>query len=112
MVSFEQFWQLLYDHGSRNYYQNDAYVRWNELTPEQQQQLYDRIKGKIEQGKYVDYIPTLAIHDNLPRRAAVRRQTLTYEEYYRIYRTTNPIDGWQMQKGEDGKVFYTKTQQV
>ena len=65
MVSFEQFWQMLYEHGSRNYYMNAAYVRWNELTPEQQQQLYERIKRKIEQGKYVDYNPLRAMQDNL-----------------------------------------------
>ena len=109
MVSFEQFWQLLYEHGSRNYHMNAAYVRWNELTPEQQQQLYERIKCKIEQGKYVDYNPLEAIHDNLPRRVLPRTQTLSYNDYYRTFRTTNPTNGWQMQKGPDGKVFYSKT---
>lgn len=112
MATFDELWQLLYDNGSSNYYKHDCFVIWNELTTQQREKLYSNIAGRIRDGKYVAYNPLNAIHDNLPRRAAVRRQTLTYEEYYRIYRTTNPIDGWQMQKGEDGKVFYTKTQQV
>ena len=42
MISFEDFWQLLYEHGSRNYYKNETLTRWKELPPEQQQALYDR----------------------------------------------------------------------
>ena len=67
MITFEEFWQLLYDHGSRNYYKNDTLARWNELTPNQQQTLYNRISDKIRTGKYVDYNPLEAIHDNLTR---------------------------------------------
>ena len=67
MISFEDFWQLLYDHGSRNYYKNDTMARWNELPAEQQQSLYNRISEKIRAGKFVDYNPLEAIHDNLQR---------------------------------------------
>ena len=58
---------MLYDHGSRNYYKNDTLARWNELPPNQQQTLYKRISDKIRTGKYVDYNPLEAIHDNLTR---------------------------------------------
>lgn len=67
MINFEDFWQLLYEHGSRNYYQNATLERWNELSAEQQQTLYERIKEKIRTGKFVDYNPLEAIHDNLQR---------------------------------------------
>ena len=67
MISFEDFWQLLYDHGSRNYYKNETLARWNELSAEQQQTLYERISEKIRNGKFVDYNPLEAIHDNLQR---------------------------------------------
>ena len=69
MITFEEFWQLLYNHGSRNYYKNDTLARWNELPPDQQQTLYTRISDKIRTGKYVDYNPLEAIHDNLTRTA-------------------------------------------
>ena len=68
MITFEEFWQLLYDHGSRNYYKNDTWARWNELTPKQQQTLYNTISTKIRTGKFVDYNPLEAIHDNLTRK--------------------------------------------
>ena len=67
MISFEDFWKLLYEHGSRNYYKNDTRECWDLLPPEKQQTLYDRISEKIRTGKFVDYNPLEAIHDNLPR---------------------------------------------
>ena len=70
MITFEEFWQLLYDHGSRNYYKNDTWARWNELTPEQQQALYNTINTKIRTGKFVDYNPLEAIHNAEPYRNA------------------------------------------
>ena len=70
MATFDNLWQLLYEHGSSNYYKHDCNMLWNELTPDQQQRLYDNIAKKIEQGKFVDYNPKYAIHDNLPRRQA------------------------------------------
>lgn len=112
MVTFEQFWQLLYDHGSSNWYQNELYAQWSRLTPDHQQQLFDRIRQKIADGRFVSYNPLEAFHDNLPRRAKVRTHTLSYSEYYSIYRTTNPVDGWQMQNDANGKVFYSKTQNL
>ena len=111
MVTFDQLWQLLYDHGSSNYFKHDCNELWNELTTQQREKLYSNIAGRIRDGKYVAYNPLNAIHDNLPRRVMTRTQTLSYNDYYRTFRTTNPTNGWQMQKGPDGKVFYSKTTQ-
>ena len=111
MATFDELWQLLYDNGSSNYYKHDCNLLWNELTPQQQQRLYDNIATRLQNGKYVSYNPLAAIHDNKPRRIQPRTDTLSYDDYYRTFRTTNPIDGWQMQKGADGKVFYSKTEQ-
>ena len=108
MVSFEQFWQLLYEHGSRNYYKNETFVLWEQLSPDTQQKLYDTIEKKIRAGKYVDFIPMEAIHDNMPRKRTLYRQTLTYGEYYSIYHTTEAKDGWQTEKDEEGKLIYVK----
>lgn len=78
MISFEDFWQLLYEHGSRNYYKNETLTRWKELPPEQQQALYDRISEKIRAGKYVDYNPLEAIHDNLQRTGRALPEIINY----------------------------------
>ena len=108
MATFNDLWQLLYDNGSSTYHQHDCHHIWDTLTPERQQRLYDNISRKLQAGKYVDYNPLSAIHDNLPRRRALYRQTLSYGEYYSIYHTTEPKDGWQMQKDAEGKLIYVK----
>ena len=68
MINFNQFWQMMYDHGSRNFYKNDTYVCWQQLSPEQQQTIYERIGEKIRTGRFVSYDPVEAIHDNFPRK--------------------------------------------
>ena len=70
MATFEDFWRLLYNHGSSERYKYATNQIWDGLTPEQRQRLYDNIKSKIDQGKFVDYNPTYAIHDNMPRKQA------------------------------------------
>ena len=110
-MSFNELWQLLYDHGSSNYYKHDCFLLWESLTPERQQQLYTNIAGRLQKGLFVNFNPLEAVHDNLPRRRALYRQTLTYNEYYSTFRTTNPVNGWRMEKDANGKVFYSKTEQ-
>ena len=110
MVTFSDLWQLLYDHGSSNYYKHDCSQIWESLSPEQQQKLYNQVANRLQKGLFVNYNPLYAIHDNLPRRAQVRKQTLSYDEYYRTFRTTNPVNGWQMEKDANGKIFYSKQQ--
>ena len=70
MVTFSDLWQLLYDHGSSNYYKHDCYNVWQGLTPAQQQSLYDQLSDRMQRGLFVNYNPLYAIHDNLPRRRA------------------------------------------
>ena len=108
MVTFEDLWQLLYEHGSTNYYKHDCNQVWESISPEQQQQLYNNISKRLQNNNYVAYNPLDAIHDNMPRRRTLYRQTLSYNEYYSIYRTTQPKDGWQMAKNEEGKLIYIK----
>ena len=83
MINFEDFWQLLYEHGSRNYYKNATLERWNELSAEQQQTLYERIKEKIRTGKFVDYNPLEAIHDNLQRTCRPLAEPTNYNGSYK-----------------------------
>ena len=110
MVTFNEFWQMLRDNGSSNYYQNEVYVRWERLAPEAQQKLYKNIRKRLDEGRFVNYNPLEAMHDNMPRQRTTK-QVLSYIEYYSTFHTTTPKDGWRMEKGGDGKVFYTKTEQ-
>ena len=111
MATFNDLWQLLYDHGSSNAYKLACNNLWNELSPERRQRLYDKIARKLQLGKFVHFNPLDAMHDNMPPARAEHKHILSYNEYYSTFRTTNPVNGWQMQKGADGKVFYSKTEQ-
>ena len=108
MITFEEFWQLLYDHGSRNYYKNDTWARWNELTPKQQQALYNTINTKIRTGKFVDYNPLEAIHDNLTRKSRPTGEPTNYngarsfpnEPLVRAIYTNQPVQSLSGSYGE------------
>ena len=108
MITFDTLWQLLADHGSSSRRRAEASQLWERLTPDEQHQLYNTIADKLRQNRFVHFDPVHAIIENT---RAPQRQTLTYNEYYSIYRTTTPVDGWEMQKDDAGKVFYSKIAQ-
>ena len=109
MEKFEKFWQMLEEHGVIAYMKGEAACAWDALTTEQQQHLLERIRSKIDAGKYVDYNPLRAIKDNLPR--LPKQQKLSFNDYYARYGTTEERDGWKMVKPEkagDPPVYYVK----
>ena len=65
MYSFDSFWQMLYNHGASLYHRHDCFALWGTLAPARQQQLYDAISVKLREGRFVDYNPLRAMHDNL-----------------------------------------------
>ena len=67
MVTFDQFWQQLYDHGASLYHRCDCFDLWNTLSISQQQQLYTVITDKLRDRRFVDYNPLRAMRDNLNR---------------------------------------------
>ena len=78
---------------------------WSTYPPEMQQRIYNTIRTKLEQKKFVHYDPLRAMEENarLPR-----QQTLSYADYYARYHTTEPRDGWQMVNPTGDKVIYIK----
>lgn len=67
MATFEDLWQLLYDHGSSNYHKHDCFRLWDSLTTEKQQALFDSISERLQKSQYVAYNPIEAMNDNMPR---------------------------------------------
>ena len=65
MLTFDLFWQQLYDHGASLYHKHDCFDLWATLTPNQQQQLHDTIAAKLRDRRFVDYNPLRAMRDNL-----------------------------------------------
>ena len=75
MITFDQFWQQLYDHGASLYHKHDCSDLWESLTPDQQQQLHDAIAAKLRDRRFVDYNPMRAMRDNLRQLTAQQAPT-------------------------------------
>lgn len=109
MEKFEEFWQMLEEHGVIAYLKGETAIVWEALTTDQQQHLLTKIRSKINAGKYVDYNPLRAIKDNLPR--LPKQQIMSFNDYYARFNTTEERDGWKMvkpMKAGDPPVHYVK----
>ena len=106
MCTFNDLWALLRQHGSSAKRENECKQLWDTYSPELQQRLFNTIRHKLEQGKFVHYDPVRAMNDNarLPQ-----QKILSYAAYYARYRTTEPCDGWQMANPTGQQVIYVKT---
>ena len=90
--SFKHIWALLSSHGGvAVFYKEETARVWNEYTIEQQREIYRSIRAKLQNGKFVNYVPYKAIQENAPKK---QQQTLSYAEYVKRYRTTEERDGW------------------
>jgi len=89
---FSYIWELLKSHGVVPNEQQLARDVWNKYNLEQKRAIYRAIRDKIREGKFVNYHPHLAIHDNAPK--PPRIITIPAEKYYAIYNTQNNCNGW------------------
>ena len=105
MISFEQIWQLLYQHGASEKKREGTERYWRTLSADQQHQVFSTISNKLREGKFVQYDPIRAMRENLYRPL---RKTLTYQEYYERYGTTEPQDGWHMENPTGHQVIFVK----
>ena len=78
MITFDQLWQQLYDHGASNYHKHDCSELWDSLTPEQQDKLHDVIASKLRERRFVDYNPLRAMQDNLRQLRQQVAQPMNY----------------------------------
>jgi len=105
MPHFDELWTLLRQHGSSNKRVTECAQLWESYSPELRNLLYETIRKKLEQNKFVHYDPLRAFQENVQ---TLRSQTLSYAEYYKRYGTTEPRDGWQMANPTGNKVIYVK----
>ena len=105
MDTFNDLWSLLRQHGSSGKRECECAALWASYPPEVQQRVYENIRTKLEQNKFVHYDPLRAIEENarLPC-----RQMLTMAEYYRRYGTTEEREGWRMTNPTGQRVVYVK----
>ena len=105
MHQFDELWTLLRQHGFSNKREAECMQLWESYSPELRDLLYETIRKKLEQHKFVHYDPLRAFQENVQ---AFRSQTLSYAAYYARYHTTEPRDGWQMANPTGNKVIYVK----
>ena len=61
MSLFNDLWQLLRAHGSSAKRETECAALWSTYPPQTQQRIYDTIRTKLEQNKFVHYDPLRAI---------------------------------------------------
>ena len=101
-MDFNLYWTLI---GGDNNFANrkdSAEKAWSLCTPEKQQAIIDWLQ---KHGRYPGRNPYFFILDFQTK----RRQTLTYQQYYAKFGTTEPQDGWQMTNPTGNQVIYVKT---
>ena len=67
MISFNQLWPLFLSRGALASQYDEAEQLWNTYSPDQQQHIYDTLSQKLRDGRFVHFIPAIAIRENLPR---------------------------------------------
>ena len=67
MITFEDIWRVLYEHGASSKQEEGTRRYWAGLRPEQQEQVFTTITTKLREGKFVWYDPIRAIKENLRR---------------------------------------------
>ena len=107
MKTFEEIWQLLAPKAEYANRRRACYQLWETLTEEEKDNIYDTISDKLSKGLFVDYNPFFALKNNNQR---PRRQTLSFNDYYARYGTTEERDGWRMENPTGQKVIYVRQQ--
>ena len=109
-MEFEDFWKIVINHGRvAAFYKLECEELWKRFSPSQQQAIYEAIERKLRAGKFVHYNPVYAIRDNIP--SSPKQVVLSYEEYYAIHHTTEPVNGFQkVFLPEQQKTIYVKAE--
>ena len=108
-MEFNEFWKLVEHHGRvAAFYKAECEYLWTTYTPEQQEAIVRTIEHKLRTGRFVHFNPANAMRDNAPR--TFQQQTLSYNEYYRTFGTTDEVSGWKkVFIPEQQKTIYVKT---
>ena len=63
-ITFDTLWALLAPFGEFKRRRQACIALWDGFSPEQQQDIYARIQGKLQRGEFVHDNPYFAIEDN------------------------------------------------
>ena len=66
MISFNQLWQLFLSRGALASQYAEAEQLWQSYSPDIRQQIYDTINQKLHDGRFIHFVPVVAIRENTP----------------------------------------------
>ena len=72
---------MLYSNGGTNYSKYDCCCLWNSLSPEQQGELYNNIRLRLEKKRYVSYNAYQAMQESLREIERLHRQFAPPKNY-------------------------------
>ena len=107
MITFEQFWQKLYDHGGLDKYHEECRQIWFELTPEQREQMANTIFAKLNAHKFVHYDSRRAMRENLRLLKPTEPDFLSGAEQDRLHAQGIPLV--QVKYGDGYKICTRQT---
>lgn len=107
MIIFEEIWTLLTPQGEFKRRRGACERLWQGYEAGRQEAIYKKIAGKLQRGEFVNQNPYFAIEDNAME-PMPRRETLSFNEYYKRYGTTLERDGWKMENPTGQRVVYVK----
>ncbi len=104
MDSFDLIWQLLNPQAIYANRKRACYDMWQQFPPDKRERIIETVKDKLAKGKFVDYNPYFAIMKNSQQQT----RTLSFNDYYARYKTTEETDGWHMANPTGQRVIYVK----
>ena len=117
-ITFIELWQLLHlseTFDTRGRYES-CLAKWCRWDENKRAQISQHIAAKLQKGEFVNPNPCFALDDaaqwyetaQAKSAAQNRTQTLSFNDYYNRYGTTEPRDGWQMANPTGNQVIYIK----
>ena len=117
-VTFIELWQLLHlseTFDTRGRYES-CLAKWCRWDENKRAQISQHIAAKLQKGEFVNPNPCFALDDaaqwyetaQAKSAAQNRPQTLSFNDYYAKYGTTEPRDGWKMTNPTGQQVIYVK----
>ena len=116
-ITFMEFWQLLrpsetFDTRARF---ESCLAKWNRWDEAKRTRIAQQIAAKKKNDEFVHPNPYFAMDDAAQQdelrqaRSKPRSQTLSFNDYYAKYGTTEERDGWKMANPTGEKVIYVKS---
>lgn len=107
MISFEEIWALLTPQGEFKRRREACERLWHGYDAARQEKIYSILAAKLQRGEFVNENPYFAIEDN-SREVKVQKQTMSFNDYYAKYGTTEERDGWKMENPTGNQVIYVR----